>query len=242
MHYGEMPFETALAAIEKHAPIEVIPSTMGEPLLYSHFEDLLDFCKSRNIKLNLTTNGTFPNKWNSENGMKEFLSACSDIKISTLAYEMGGFSQMQWRKNLEQLLNCRHQMSRAGTKKLATISLQVTLHRENINQVEGILHYAEDNAINRIKWNPVVFLDNAPQEMRSRYELDKDSLKKLQQEFRQGALHSDKVQNEGSLFFEQSSSECPMAKDCSQCRFTEEAWIWPDGHEDHCPNPRHRWK
>jgi wyosine [tRNA(Phe)-imidazoG37] synthetase (radical SAM superfamily) len=213
---------------------------MGEPLLYSYFEDLLDFCKSRDIKINLTTNGTFPNKWNSERGMNALLSACSDIKISSLAYEMGGFSQMQWRQNLEQLLNCRHQMNRAGT--LATISLQVTLHRENINQVEEILHYAEDNSINRIKWNPVVFLDNAPQEMRSRYELDKDSLKKLQQEFRQGNFLSTKVQNEGSLFFEHSSNECPMAKDCSECPFTDEIWIWPDGHEDHCPNPKRRWK
>ena len=31
---GEMPFETAKAAIEKYSPQEVIPSTMGEPLLY----------------------------------------------------------------------------------------------------------------------------------------------------------------------------------------------------------------
>ena len=48
---GEMPFETAKAAIEKYAAEkdssgnsllkEVIPSTMGEPLLYSRCENLL---------------------------------------------------------------------------------------------------------------------------------------------------------------------------------------------------------
>ena len=46
---GEMPFEIARAAIEKYAAErdvsgkrllrEVIPSTMGEPLLYSHFAE-----------------------------------------------------------------------------------------------------------------------------------------------------------------------------------------------------------
>ena len=37
---GEMPFATVRAAIEnalKEGLREVIPSTMGEPLLYSHF-------------------------------------------------------------------------------------------------------------------------------------------------------------------------------------------------------------
>ena len=48
---GEMNFEIARAAVEKYAADrdasgkrllrEVIPSTMGEPLLYSHFDELL---------------------------------------------------------------------------------------------------------------------------------------------------------------------------------------------------------
>lgn len=34
---------------------------MGEPLLYEHFEGILDLCSRHAIQLNLTTlNGTFP--------------------------------------------------------------------------------------------------------------------------------------------------------------------------------------
>ena len=68
--FGEMPFDVVRAAIEKYAAErdasdnrilrEVIPSTMGEPLLYSHFDELLELCESLEISLNLTTNGTFP--------------------------------------------------------------------------------------------------------------------------------------------------------------------------------------
>ena len=67
---GEMPYAVARAAIEKYAAEldasgkrilqEIIPSTMGEPLLYSHFDELLEQCRTLGIPLNLTTNGTFP--------------------------------------------------------------------------------------------------------------------------------------------------------------------------------------
>ena len=39
---------------------EIIPSTMGESLLFQEFEEILDLCARYGVKLNLTTNGTFP--------------------------------------------------------------------------------------------------------------------------------------------------------------------------------------
>ena len=39
---------------------EIIPSTMGEPLLYPYFDRFLDLCVELGLTLNLTTNGTFP--------------------------------------------------------------------------------------------------------------------------------------------------------------------------------------
>lgn len=41
---------------------EIIPSTMGEPLIYEHFDEIIALCHQYQIKLNLTTNGTFPRK------------------------------------------------------------------------------------------------------------------------------------------------------------------------------------
>ena len=102
--FGEMPIEVARRSIEKYAGVrEVIPSTMGEPLLYSHFEELLELCMSRGTPLNLTTNGSFPKKWGSDEGLKSLLLACSDIKVSTLSYETGGLPEDEWNANVEKL-------------------------------------------------------------------------------------------------------------------------------------------
>ncbi|MCB1159326.1 MAG: radical SAM protein, partial [Leptospiraceae bacterium] len=60
---------------------EVIPSTMGEPLLYKSFDRILDYCNKSNIKLNLTTNGTFPRR-KVEDWAELICPITSDIKIS----------------------------------------------------------------------------------------------------------------------------------------------------------------
>lgn len=227
-----MPIETARRAVEKYSEVrELIPSTMGEPLLYSCFNELLDICGEFGIPMNLTTNGTFPGKWGSDEGMKRLLSACSDIKVSTLSYETGGLDELTWRKNVEKMLEHR----------VATVSLQVTLHRENFEHAEQLLHWAEQVGVNRIKWNPVVFLDCASQELRNRFALPEGAVERLR-----GALHSDKVRCEGSLYFENSMGSCAVTGgNCtgssSNCPFAGEVWVWPDGHEDHCPNPVRRW-
>jgi glycosyltransferase involved in cell wall biosynthesis len=58
-----MPIELLRKVVEDAAPNglrEIIPSTMGEPLLYDHFEEIIAICRQHGVKLNLTTNGTFP--------------------------------------------------------------------------------------------------------------------------------------------------------------------------------------
>ena len=60
---------------------EIIPSTMGEPLLYKDFDRIIELCHQYNLKLNLTTNGSFPIK-----GVKKWsellVPILSDVKIS----------------------------------------------------------------------------------------------------------------------------------------------------------------
>ncbi|SMP37590.1 Radical SAM superfamily enzyme, MoaA/NifB/PqqE/SkfB family [Fibrobacter sp. UWB10] len=243
---GEMPFETAKAAIEKYAAEkdssgnsllkEVIPSTMGEPLLYSRFENLLHLCEMSGIKMNLTTNGTFPGKWSSPSLMFELVQACSDIKVSTLAYEMGGFLRHLWRENVEKLIECRKRRLDSS----ARISLQVALHRENLQDLQDIVTWAEQAGVQRIKWNPAVFMPNSAI-LERRFKLNKQELDTIRQELLKGSLHSDKIKYEGSLFLDDPTEDCPMSGSCEKCPFTDEVWIWPDGHEDHCPNPKKRW-
>ena len=252
---GEMAFETARTAIEKYAADrdvsgrrvlrEVIPSTMGEPLLYSHFEDLLLLCRSMELPMNLTTNGTFPGKWGSDAGMAELLCACSDIKVSYLASEQ--FES--WKANVEKLLDVRQKLmadvAQGGcaenAARPAAVSIQVTLHKKNVDKAAELVSWASSVGINRIKWNPVVLLSTASQELREMYALEDSLLESLRQELRNGALSASNVKHEGSLFFNNGVDYCAVGGKCESCPFADEVWVWPDGHEDHCPNPERRW-
>ena len=260
--FGEMSFETARAAIKKFAAErdalgkrilrEVIPSTMGEPLLYSHFDELLEVCESLGIPLNLTTNGTFPGKWGSDAEMAALLHACSDIKISYLASE-----QFEgWTANVEKFVDVRRKlmacdaeqggdaansMLNARSLGIATVSLQVTLHKKNVDKAAELVSWASSVGINRIKWNPVVFLSVAPQGLREQYALDEVSLETLRNELRTGVPPAANVRHEGSLFFNNGKDFCAVGGKCESCPFADEVWVWPDGHEDHCPNPERRW-
>lgn len=241
---GEMPFEVARAAIEKYAAErdasgkrllrEVIPSTMGEPLLYSHFDELLELCRALGIPLNLTTNGTFPGTWGSDAAMELLLRSCSDIKVSYLASEQFD----GWKANVEKLVRVRDKLRENA--RCATVSLQVTLHKKNLQDVPEFVSWASAIGIDRIKWNKVVFLSTASQELREMYALDDAQLESLRNEFRAGVYSALSVKREGSLFFDDGADVCAVGGKCESCPFADEVWVWPDGHEDHCPNPERR--
>ncbi len=279
---GEMPFEVAQAAIEKYAAErdasgkrllrEVIPSTMGEPLLYSHFDELLELCRALGIPLNLTTNGTFPGKWGSDAAMELLLRSCSDIKVSYLASEQFD----GWIANVEKLVKVRDKLrgnadcakvdcvGNAGAEadcartadvecadarvvsftsvepRVATVSLQVTLHKKNLQDVPELVSWASAIGVDRIKWNKVVLLSTVSQELREMYALNDAQLESLRDEFRSGEFSASNVKHEGSLFFKNSADLCAVGGKCESCPFADEVWVWPDGHEDHCPNPERR--
>jgi hypothetical protein len=60
---------------------EIIPTTMGEPLMYKEFPKIIELCHRYGIKMNLTTNGSFYGR-----GVRDWayllLPICVDIKIS----------------------------------------------------------------------------------------------------------------------------------------------------------------
>ena len=238
---GEMTFEIAQASIEKYAAErdasgnrllrEVIPSTMGEPLLYSHFDELLELCRALGLPLNLTTNGTFPGKWGSDAAMELLLRSCSDIKVSYLASEQFD----GWKANVEKLVQVRDKLRENA--RCATVSLQVTLHKKNLQDVPEIVSWASAIGIDRIKWNKVVLLKCVPPEFRKEYELSENDVALLR-----SRLKSTKVRCEGSLFFTDShNGDCAMGGVCGvSCPFMDEIWILPDGSENHCPDPERR--
>jgi molybdenum cofactor biosynthesis enzyme MoaA len=60
---------------------EIIPSTMGEPLIYRYMDEIIDLCAQYGVKLNLTTNGTFPGR-GAQAWAERIVPVASDVKIS----------------------------------------------------------------------------------------------------------------------------------------------------------------
>ena len=252
---GEMPFAIVRAAIEnalKEGLREVIPSTMGEPLLYSHFAELLELCEASGVPLNLTTNGSFPGEWGTEQGMRRLLHACSDIKVSCMGFDDAVFSEMmpggdfsQWKSNVERLVSlARAERAASGKAPVSTISLQVTLHKKfasDAGAVHSILHWAQSIGIDRIKWNLAMFLSSVSDEFIRQYALEPDKILALNSLLVQSAKSS-KVRFEGSLFFAPSlAAQEPCGVDSLPCPFDDELWVLPDGSLQHCPNPERRY-
>lgn len=242
---GEMDFsvvEKTLRSLNSAHLREVIPSTMGEPLLYPHFEKLLDLCGELSLKLNLTTNGTFPlggvSYW-----AAPLLLNCTDIKISMMGISanvnealMKGINQKEYLENIRFLIAKRKALLEQK-ETVSTISLQVTVCKKNWMELSAILEFAENSGINRIKWNKAIFLSTTPASVLKEYQLDEqgESAKEWQ-EVAHALLAKAKIPIEGTLF--NLSLKNAVIED--KCPFLDEIWVLPDGSFEYCPSPERR--
>lgn len=234
--------EKVLRSLNSDDLREVIPSTMGEPLLYPHFKKLLGLCRELSIKVNLTTNGTFPlggvSYW-----AEPLLLNCSDIKISMMGISskvnellMKGINQKEYLDNIHFLLAKRKKLL-DQKRATATISLQVTVCKKNWKELPAILEFAESSGINRVKWNKALFLSTTGPSVLKEYQLDEEgeSAKEIQ-ELARSLLTKAKIPMEGTLFNLLSKNREIEDK----CPFLDEIWVLPDGSFEYCPNPERR--
>lgn len=135
---------------------EIIPSTMGEPLLYPDFKEIVNLCKKHEIKLNLTTNGTFPGL-GVERWAHIILPVVSDVKISingatkeTAESVMTGIDFERQIENIRKLIDIRDEMMR-GCSNNPTITFQVTYMKKNLEELPKILNMAIDMGVDRVK-------------------------------------------------------------------------------------------
>ena len=150
----EMDFsvvEKTVAQLAYHGLKEIIPSTMGEPLLYSHFEQLVDMCKKFGVKMNLTTNGTFPK--GVEFWADKLLEVISDVKFSINGINptineaiMCGIDTRKQLANIEYYL-----LRRQALGNTSTVTLQCTFMKSNLNELENIIRWAIDHGVDRVK-------------------------------------------------------------------------------------------
>ncbi len=135
---------------------EIIPSTMGEPLLYKGIERIYDLAKENKIKINLTTNGTFPKKLVVE-WAKIIVPQTSDVKISwngstaeTSEEVMVGIDFENAVDNVKQFVTYRNQYFKSGGN-YCRVTLQLTFMQNNMHELAEIIKLAAYLDVDRVK-------------------------------------------------------------------------------------------
>lgn len=164
----DMDFAVVKCTIEELAPhglMEIIPSTMGEPLLYPQFSEMIELCKAHNIKMNLTTNGTFPIK-GVEYWTPRLLEVISDVKFSINAIDpkinesiMCGIDTQKQLQNIEYYLSRKKEMP----GDCSTVTLQCTFMKSNVHELKSLITWGIEHGVDRIKghhlWKTAESLD-----------------------------------------------------------------------------------
>jgi len=154
-----MPFEMIERVVADAAPQglqEIIPSTMGEPLLYQHFEKILDLCTRYGVKLNLTTNGTFP-RLGAEAWAERIVPVTSDVKVSwngaTKATHEAIMLGSNWEKvvdNVRMFIAVRDAHAATGGNR-CRVTFQLTFLESNTHELADMVRLAVQLGVDRIK-------------------------------------------------------------------------------------------
>ncbi|MDD3804347.1 MAG: glycosyltransferase [bacterium] len=138
---------------------EMIPSTMGEPLIYKHFDHFVELCHKYNIKMNLTTNGTFPRT--TEKTVTEWakliVPITTDVKISwngatanTAQKVMKGVNFDQTVEDVKEFISIRDEHY-ANTGCYCRVTFQITFMQNNMHELAEIIKLASQLGVDRVK-------------------------------------------------------------------------------------------
>ena len=135
---------------------EIIPSTMGEPLLYRHFDQVLDLCAKYGVKLNLTTNGTFPGR-GAAAWAERIVPVTSDVKVSwngatgsTQEQVMLGSSWERVLENVRTFIQVRDAHAAGGGNR-CRVTFQLTFMEVNYRELPGVVRLAGEMGVDRVK-------------------------------------------------------------------------------------------
>lgn len=135
---------------------EIIPSTMGEPLVYRHFDELLDLCSQYGIKLNLTTNGTFPGR-GAHAWAERIVPVTSDVKISwngarkeTQEAIMRGTHWERVLSNVRIFIGVRDEHAARGGN-WCRVTFQMTFLETNVQELAAVVQLAASLGVDRVK-------------------------------------------------------------------------------------------
>ena len=236
----DMPLELLEIALKgaKNAGVkEIIPTTMGEPTLYKYFENIVEFCKDNDIKLNLTTNGSqlFSKRYDETYIKEKLLAVLSDIKISFNSLDSKINESIMYKSDTESTIKRieRFCLLRDMYNKNVSITLQMTFMRSNLDSIIPLIEYAIKKGINRIKGHQL-WITHKELESEALH-TDETYKKKWNALVESLVPYRDKIRLENFMLFGDESIDSTTQK---QCPFLgKELWINYKGDISVCCAP-----
>ncbi len=135
---------------------EIIPSTMGEPLLFRRFEEIIDLCHEYGVQLNLTTNGTFP-RLGATQWAEKIVPIGSDVKISwngaskkTSELIMIGSNFEERLQNVKDFIAVRNRVASEGGN-YCRVTFQLTFIELGLLEIPEVVRLAASIGVDRVK-------------------------------------------------------------------------------------------
>lgn len=226
---------------------EIIPSTMGEPLLYKDFSAILDICKKYDVKLNLTTNGTFPIK-GAKTWAELIVPVTSDVKISwngaTKATQEKIMRGSKWEKvldNVKEFIAVRdYYAEREGD--YCRVTFQLTFLEENVDELADMVRLAAELGVDRLKGHHLWAHFQEIEQSSMRRDLQAIERWNLAVQQAYQAVAEKKLPNGKEVLLENIYPLQPTMKFVpdadDECPFlSKEAWVATDGRFNPCCAP-----
>jgi MoaA/NifB/PqqE/SkfB family radical SAM enzyme len=222
---------------------EVIPSTMGEPLLWAGLDRLVDLCAALRLSLNVTTNGTFPGR-GAAAWAERLVPVASDVKISWNAARAETAARIMPGLDLTRAVGDVRTFAavRAATPgRRCRLSFQVTAQEDNVAELADVVRLAASLGVERVKVNQLQVRTPAlaPRSLRRSAEAIRRWNAAVAE--MRAAAEAAPLPDGGRVLLE---NVVPLAEDpaapapAGPCRFlAREAWVHPDGRFAPCPHP-----
>lgn len=245
-----MPNQWISPVLEQAAALgikEVIPTTMGDPLVSSNFEIIASLVPNFGMKMNVTHNGTFPGKsvleWS-----KIIVPITSDIKISwngaktsTAEHIMKGLDYQKALINLKEFIGFRDSWYKE-TGHYCRVSFQLTFMKSNSEEICDIIKLANDLGVDRVKghhlWVHFAEMQNQSFTLDEKSRMEWNGIiarieTTMQSQHR---LDGSKVLLEG--FYPLALQKSEVIQDSYECPFLgKELWVAANGDVSPCCAP-----
>ncbi len=213
---------------------EIIPSTMGEPLVYKHFDEILDLCAQYGVKLNLTTNGTFPGR-GAQAWAERIVPVTSDVKISWNG------ARKEVLANVRTFIRVRDEHAATGGNR-CRVTFQLTFLETNVGELTAIVQLAASLGVDRVKGHHLWahFEEIKPLSMRR----DREAITRWNAVVQEAyeAAEQYRLPNGAKVLLEnifplEPGAEVDISPEASCPFLGQEAWVSAQGRFDPCCAP-----